>query len=89
MVTLYNTLNQSCVQWLKTCAFVYLHGAWGVSLVQLKLTYLHLSVFLRWRCHGVPVSQHTLPAPSGSLLPEPLNVAPSLSSLPVKETIYG
>lgn len=54
-----------------------------------KLTCLHLCVSLRWRCHGRPVCRRTLPAPGGSPLPEPLNVAPSLSSLPVKETLYG
>lgn len=46
-------------------------------------------VCLRWRCHGRPVSQRTLPAPGGSPLPQPLNVAPSLSSLPVKDTPFG
>lgn len=51
--------------------------------------YLPLCVSLRWRCHGRPVHQRTLPPPGGSPLPEPLNVAPSLSSLPVKETLYG
>ena len=40
----------------------------------------------RWRRHVYLVSQCTLPAPGGAPLPEPLNVAPSLSSLPMKET---
>lgn len=38
----------------------------------------------RWRCHGRPVSQHSLPAPGGTPLPQPLNVLPSLSLLPVR-----
>ena len=46
-----------------------------------KVTNPHLCVSLRWRRHGRPVSQPTLPAPGGSPLPQPLNVAPSLSSL--------
>ncbi len=52
-----------------------------------KLTYLHLCVSLRWRRHGRPLSQCPLLTPGGYPLPEPLNVAPSLSSLPVKETL--
>lgn len=47
------------------------------------LTCIHVS--LRWRCDGCPVPQCTLPAPGGSPLPEPLNVAPSLSSRPCEE----
>lgn len=42
-----------------------------------NLTSLHPCVSLRWRCHGRPVSQRTLPAHGGSPLPHPLNVAPS------------
>lgn len=47
------------------------------------------SVSFRWGCHVRPVSQRALPAPVGRAVPEPLNVAPSLSSLPVKETLCG
>lgn len=47
----------------------------------LKKKTWHVCFSLRkWRCDDCPVSQCPLSSPGGSPLPEPLNVAPSLSS---------
>lgn len=72
--------------------FWYGWGAFGGGHVQpcfvklLTRICFHFSFSVRWGCLGHTASQRTPPAPRGSPLPEPLNVAPSPASLPVKET---
>lgn len=63
------------------------HKEWYCTAEKQNLTLLLLSLSLRWGGPGRPGSQPPLPAPAGPPLPEPLNVAPSLSF--VKETLYG